>query len=95
MDCHRTDAPAIGRMQLDEALQLRGNILLGGVGDACIGCVVWQRSFQVLQKQAGTLACLGFIAALGPWGFSGLLMGLNMSYAHIVLVRNGKRPHYP
>lgn len=83
---NRLDAPAIGRIQLDEALQLRGNFLLGGVGNACIGCVVWQKSFHILQKLASTLACLGFISACAPWGFQNLLKSLDILSVHYATV---------
>ncbi|GMH33749.1 hypothetical protein BSKO_01583 [Bryopsis sp. KO-2023] len=82
----RTDAPAIGRMQLDETLQQRGNFLLGGVGDACIGCVVWQRCFHILQKQSATMACVGFMMAFVPWGFNKIIESYDAEALHFVTV---------
>lgn len=88
----RLDAPAIGRIQLDEALQLRGNFLLGGVGNACIGCVIWQKCFYILQKLAATLACFGFLAACTPWAFQNLLNSLDLTSLHYATVR--RNPKY-
>lgn len=62
-----------GRLELDEALDFRGNYYFGCVGNACIGCATWKRSFLVLPRWALTLAAMALAGALVPWAFGSSL----------------------
>lgn len=77
------DTPAVGRVLLDEALHLRCNFLLGGVGDACIGCVTWIQSFQVHPKLAILLICNGILFSLLPFALHHLILEI-LADPHLV-----------
>lgn len=59
-----------GRIELDEALDFRGNYFFGSVGNACIGCAIWMRSFHLLPRWSTTLAGMAIASALVPWAFA-------------------------
>ena len=56
-------------LQLDEALDFNGNIIFGAIGNACIGCTAWQKSFNVMARWSLTLACLSQWFCWAPWAF--------------------------
>lgn len=37
-------------LQLDEALDLNGNIFWGAMGSCCIGCATWHRCFNLMPR---------------------------------------------
>jgi hypothetical protein len=55
--------------QLDEALDFNGNIIFGAIGNACIGCTAWQRSFNVMARWSLTMACMSQWFCWAPWAF--------------------------
>ena len=70
--------------QLDEALDFNGNIFYGAIGNACIGCTAWQKSFNVMARWSLTLAFMGQWFCWAPWAFE----------ASIDTVRNARSaPH--
>ncbi|KAK9840507.1 hypothetical protein WJX74_011000 [Apatococcus lobatus] len=72
-----------GRIFLDEALDFRGNFFFGAVGNSCIGCATWHRSFNMLPRWSLTSACLSMVGVFAPWAFSGSLKGLDFWGAFI------------
>ena len=69
--------------QLDEALDFNGNIIFGAIGNACIGCTAWQRSFNVMARWSLTMACMSQWFCWAPWAFQ----------ESIATVHNGKSEH--
>lgn len=76
----KRSTPAAARVELDEALDLNGNMYYGAIGNCCIGCAIWQRCFNCMPRWSLTCACLAVVWISGPWAFQNAML----------TVKNGK-----
>ena len=71
-----------GRIELDEALDFRGNYYFGCVGNSCNGCATWKRSFLMLPRWAVTMAAMSLAGSLVPWAFGRSLDAVSFGGTH-------------
>jgi hypothetical protein len=70
----KTGDTAAGRIELDEALDFRGNFYFNA--NACVGCATWARCFSMGTRWGLILGLMGFFNALGPFTFQASLKTL-------------------
>ena len=80
------DDPTNGRIQLDEALDFRGSIVLDEVEECCIGCFVQTRNFNCITRMAFICNLISMFAALVPWAINALEPTLQNSISIAVAV---------
>ena len=64
---------AMGRMQLDQALNFVGNITTLSVSSCCIGCAVWQKCFNLGKRLTLSLALSSLFFTYFSWAFESFL----------------------
>lgn len=80
------DDPVNGRIQLDEALDFRGSIVLAEVEECCIGCFVQTRNFNCITRMAIVCNLISMFASLLPWAINALEPTLQNSISIVVAV---------
>lgn len=63
-----------GRIDLDEAVDFRGNIFSQAVSGCCIGCATWQKCFNMAPRLSLSLTLASMFFAYVPWAFSSFLL---------------------
>lgn len=62
----RTEAPLVGRLLLDEALDFKFNLLNGAITSSCVGCAVHALSWRAYPLISMFLSGMGFMLAEAP-----------------------------